>query len=114
MNRHMKMIAFAPALFMTVTPSFGQSGDWHRRVARIVASKQVYPRVAQMRGQQGAARVRVSIDASGAVANVELLSRTGSAVLDREAVELPRRAGPFPPPPGGATSLTLPLVWKLL
>lgn len=114
MNRNFKIIAFASTLLFTVTPSFGQSTEWNRRVSGMVAAKQFYPRVAQMRGQQGTARVKVSINAAGAVDNVELLSSSGSPLLDREAVDLARRAGPYPAPPGGAASVVLPLTWKLL
>lgn len=114
MNKLLSIAAAASVLAMTAAPAFAQSVEWQRKVATIVASKQVYPRVAQMRGIEGTARVKVSVDAGGGVANVELVVPSGETVLDKEAVELPRRVGALPPPPGGPTSVVLPLTWKLL
>ena len=114
MNKYFKAIMIALPLLMTSAPSFGQSNDWQRRVAAMVASKQIYPRLAQMRGQEGTVRVKISISAAGTIDNVEVLSPSGSAVLNKEAVDVARRAGPYPPPPGGAANVVLPLTWRLL
>lgn len=102
------------ALAMTSTAAFAQAADWQRQVARIIASKQTYPRSAQMRGEEGTARVKVYVGAGGAIERAELVAPSGSATLDKEALSMPTRAGSVPPPPGGATALILPLTWKLL
>ncbi|MFN3553388.1 MAG: energy transducer TonB [Novosphingobium meiothermophilum] len=114
----MKMIAkFAlglTAFALSGTPVFAQSGDWQRQVAGIIASKQTYPRTAQMRGEEGTAKVKVYVTASGQIERTELVAPSGSATLDKEALAMPTRAGSVPPPPAGATSLVVPVTWKLL
>lgn len=102
------------ALSMTVTAAFAQSADWQRQVSRIIASKQTYPRSAQMRGEEGTARVKVYVGSGGAIERTELVVPSGSATLDKEALAMPTRAGTVPPPPGGATALVVPVTWKLL
>lgn len=77
-------------------------------MARIIASKQTYPRTAQMRGEEGTAKVKIYIAASGAVERTELVGGSGSPTLDKEALTLPTKAGALPAPPGGATAVTLP------
>ncbi|MBB3358856.1 protein TonB [Novosphingobium capsulatum] len=91
-----------------------QSADWYRQVTRIIASKQTYPPTAQMRGEEGTAKVKVYISAVGAIEKTELVGGSGSATLDREALALPRRAGNLPAPPGGPTTLTVPITWRLM
>ncbi|NLR72640.1 energy transducer TonB [Novosphingobium sp. ERN07] len=102
------------ALALTATPTFAQSADWQKQVARIIGSKQTYPRTAQMRGEEGTARVKVYVGAGGAIERTELVAPSGSSTLDKEALAMPVRAGSVPPPPGGATSVIVPVTWKLL
>lgn len=102
------------ALSMTITAAFAQSAEWQRQVSRIIASKQTYPRSAQMRGEEGTARVKVYVGSGGAIERTELVAPSGSATLDKEALAMPTRAGNVPPPPGGATALVVPVTWKLL
>lgn len=102
------------ALAVTSTAAFAQAADWQRQVARIIASKQTYPRSAQMRGEEGTVRVKIFVSAGGAIERAELVAPSGSATLDKEALSMPTRAGSVPPPPGGATALIVPLTWKLL
>lgn len=109
-----KFLTAAAALVMMSSPAFAQSADWQKQVARIVASKQSYPSAAQMRGDEGTARIKVYVRADGSVEKTEMVAPSGSSVLDREALSLPAKAGKFPAPPGGATSVVLPLTWKLL
>ncbi|WP_225205304.1 energy transducer TonB [Novosphingobium huizhouense] len=95
-------------------PAAAQPAAWIAQVARAIAAKQTYPRTAQMRGEEGTAKVKVFVSAAGAVEKTELVAASGSATLDREALALPARAGTLPPPPGGATAVTVPITWKLL
>ncbi|WP_353227658.1 energy transducer TonB [Novosphingobium sp.] len=106
-------IALGLAALAPATAS-AQSADWIKSVARAIAAKQTYPRSAQMRGEEGTAKVKISISASGAIERTELVAPSGSSTLDKEAVALPQRAGQVPPPPGGATTVTVPITWKLL
>lgn len=102
------------ALAITTSTAFAQSADWQRQVSRIIASKQTYPRSAQMRGEEGTARVKVFVGAGGSIERTELVAPSGSTVLDKEALAMPTRAGSVPPPPGGATAIVVPVTWKLL
>ena len=108
-------IAFSlTALALTTAPVFAQSADWQKQVARIIDSKQTYPRTAQMRGEEGTARVKVYVGAGGAIERAELVAPSGSSTLDKEALAMPIRAGSVPPPPGGTTAVVVPVTWKLL
>lgn len=110
-----KIIGAAIAAFaLAPLPALAQPAAWIAQVARAIAAKQTYPRTAQMRGEEGTARVKVFISASGSVERTELIAPSGSSTLDKEALALPARAGALPPPPGGATSVTVPITWKLL
>ena len=76
-------------------------GQVQRRIAR-----QRLPRVRA----QGVAQVSFTIAPGGSLASIGLARSSGSAELDREAVNLVRRAAPFPPPPQGAQrSFTIPV-----
>ena len=111
----LKSISLGAAFVVaTASPVLAQSTDWQKQVVRIIASKQTYPHVAQMRGEEGTAKVKVYIGADGSVQRTELTSTSGSPILDKEALALPQKAGALPAPPGGPTSLTLPFTWKLL
>jgi protein TonB len=102
------------ALALAPVQAFAQSADWIKSVARTIAAKQTYPRSAQMRGEEGTAKVKIFISATGAVERTELVSPSGSSTLDKEALALPTRAGQVPAPPSGATAVTVPITWKLL
>jgi len=51
---------------------------------------------------RGVAHIAFAIGAGGQLATVRVAKSSGSAELDRLAVQQIRRAGPFPPPPAGA------------
>lgn len=68
-------------------------GQVMRRLAR-----QKRPRAAS----KGTAVVSFAIAANGGVSRVGIAKSSGSAQLDKDAVALVRRAGPFPAPPAGA------------
>src|SRR3546814_18103605 len=97
------MFSLVAGALMVATPANAQSADWQRSVARLVAAKQTYPRAAQMRGDEGTAKVKVNVTAGGSIGNVELVAPSGSSVLEREALALPAKVGKFPPHPGGKT-----------
>lgn len=104
------------AIAAVVTFGFGggaNAADWKSTVTRLIAAQHSYPRSAQIRGDEGTAKVRISVDASGKITGVELIEPTGSQILDREAVRIPQKIGQVPPPPGGPTRLVIPIAWKL-
>jgi protein TonB len=98
----------AHAATVTVDPA------WGRKVSQLISANYSYPRSAQLRGEQGKAKIKIAISGTGKVLGVELVQSTGSAILDREAVRIPTKVGSFPPPPTGNTiELTFPITWRL-
>ena len=62
---------------------------------------------------RGTATVAFTVAANGTLASLGLARASGVARIDREAIDLIRRAAPFPPPPPGAqTSFTVPISWR--
>lgn len=110
MRLHIAAAAIA-ALFVTSAAS-AEDAAWTGKVRKLLASHQTYPSSAQDHGEQGTATIKINIAADGKLESVELLQPSGSRSLDREAVTLPSKVGSFPAP-GSASSLTVPLTWKL-
>ncbi len=88
-----------------------QSSNSGRSTASGNAAVSNYPgkvmqRIARVRrprvGSRGAAVIRFSISANGALARVSVARSSGSARLDRAALQVVQRAAPFPKPPPGA------------
>lgn len=69
------------------------------RLARAIAQHKQYPRVAQMRGWQGETIVDLKLDRNGAVLATKIERSSGFEVLDKQALEMVRKAAPFPAPP---------------
>jgi protein TonB len=90
-----KPSAGAPARKTNADPNY--SGKVFAHLARFKRM----PPDAQKNRSQGTARVRFVIDGRGNVGSVQLVGSSGVASLDQEALAWPRRASPFPPPPGG-------------
>lgn len=80
--------------------------------ARVQAA-QYYPTRARERGISGTATLRLTIADDGQLADVSLVTSSGSGLLDTAALKAVQDAAPFPPPPGGQASFTLPLVFQL-
>lgn len=82
-------------------PSGGEQGSdtWHARVLGRLNSVKTYPASARSRRQQGTVMVRFTVDRRGRVLSVALERSSGFAPLDREALALPGRTSPLPPPP---------------
>lgn len=66
----------------------------------------VYSKIRRTRQQRaggaGVARVRFSISSSGRLSSIRLAASSGSAAIDKVALDHVRRSAPFPPPPAGA------------
>lgn len=67
-------------------------------VARLEREKR-YPRAAELRRREGVAVVGFAVDREGQVLGTRLVRSSGVAELDAEALALPARAQPLPPPP---------------
>ncbi|GEQ99101.1 hypothetical protein JCM17844_27380 [Iodidimonas gelatinilytica] len=108
----------AVAIAATPKDSFAAgASDWQMAVARTIADKQVYPRSALMRQMEGTAKVKMTVDRTGAIKSYEVVQATGVRVLDNEVERLMERVNPLPKPPSdmGDEYLTfiLPLSWAL-
>jgi protein TonB len=67
-----------------------------RGICAAVAKQERYPPLARKKGWQGEVPLRVVIDASGHLLEVSVQRGSGYDILDREAVEMVKRAAPFP------------------
>jgi protein TonB len=75
-----------------------------------------YPRAARQSGAEGLVKVTAMVDEGGAVTEVELLLSSGSATLDRAALDAVRRAAFTPALQGGKPvpcRITIPIRFKL-
>ncbi|WP_374467707.1 energy transducer TonB, partial [Ferrovibrio sp.] len=57
-----------------------------------------YPRAARLRRQEGTPRIAITLDTSGRLLALTLTESSGFALLDEAALDMARRAAPFPPP----------------
>ncbi len=114
MNRICVRAASAALLLGVVAPSTGIAADWSTAVRNEISAVHSYPRSAQVRGDEGTAKIRISVAADGSIQNVELIEATGSKILDREAIRIPSKIGKLPVPPSKKpTDLIIPITWKL-
>jgi protein TonB len=88
--------------------------DWASRVTAQLARNKRYPGDALASGIGGTAVIAFEIDSAGNVGTVRLVRSSGNASLDRESRDLVRRAAPFPIPPQGKASITVPVNFNVL
>jgi protein TonB len=69
------------------------------RIKRRILQIWQYPQKAYDQNEEGVVVVKMSIDASGRLAGANLLSTSGSMLLDNGALGVVRRAAPFEPLP---------------
>lgn len=78
-------------------PGNAEASNYPGQVMRVL-SRAGRPRV----NTRGAALVSFTISASGGVASATVARSSGSAALDRAAIQIVRNAAPFPRPPANA------------
>ena len=83
---------------------------WEGRVLAALNRVKRYPREASRNRQQGVPWIRFVMDRQGRVRSVRLERSSGFDALDREALTLPQRAQPLPPPPDSVTGDRIELV----
>ena len=107
------------APFNSDTPSTSAApASWQSRVLSHLAHFKRYPGAARQRKRAGAAWVRFQVDRDGKLLASELITSSGTVLLDREALQVLQRAQPLPAPPDnllhqGTVSVTLPVSFKL-
>ena len=86
-------------------------------LANAIAKYKQYPKIAQMRGWQGTVIADLEIDSKGTVISIKIKKSTTYEVLDNEALEMIRKASPFPAPPeslrGKNFNVLVPISFKL-
>ena len=86
-------------------------------LANAIAKYKQYPKIAQMRGWQGTVIADLEIDSKGAVISIKIKKSSTYEVLDNEALEMIRKASPFPAPPeslrGKNFNVLVPISFKL-
>ena len=86
-------------------------------LGRAIAKHKSYPKIAQMRGWQGECLLDLKIDSSGNVLSTNIKQSSGYESLDNQALEMVRKASPFPAPPealrGRSFNITVPVSFKL-
>ncbi len=68
-------------------------------LSREIAKYKQYPKIAQMRGWQGDVAVDIQIDGNGNVLATKIHTSSGFESLDKQALEMVKKASPFPMPP---------------
>ncbi len=107
------------APFDSDTPSTSAvPASWQSRVLGHLAHFKRYPGDARQRKRAGAAWVRFQVDRDGKLLASELVTSSGTVLLDREALQVLERAQPLPAPPvtllrQGSVTVTLPVSFKL-
>ncbi|WP_321394270.1 TonB family protein [Emcibacter sp.] len=109
--------ALALPLSFAQTASAGDIKSWQTSIVKLVAKKQVYPRAAMNDELEGRAKVKISIDRTGAITAHELVESSGHDVFDQEVEALVSRINPLPTPPADLAdsnlSFILPLTWAI-
>ena len=86
-------------------------------ISKEIKRFQKYPPPAQRRGWEGTAEVLLQISAEGKVISITLGKSSGRDILDKEALDMVRRASPLPQAPpdlrGRALVVSVPIVFKL-
>jgi len=92
-------------------------GNYGNLLSREFAKYKQYPRIAQMRGWQGTSKVELHIDANGNITSSTISESSGFEVLDKQALEMVRKASPLPLPPevlrGREFTIIVPVAFRL-
>lgn len=91
--------------------------QWSNRIAVLLERNKRYPATARARREEGTTRVAFVLDRQGRLVSSRIEQSSGIAALDQEALDLLRRAQPFPALPAEVTdtqiSLTVPIKFAL-
>ncbi|MDB5405626.1 MAG: tonB protein [Rhodospirillales bacterium] len=95
-------------------PALPVPADTMARFQQLLSShlerEKRYPRVSQQRHEQGTVMLRFTMDRGGQVLAASIERGSGFAALDREVLELIRRAQPLPPLPAEVAAGQLELI----
>lgn len=92
-------------------------GKYRSILGRAIAKHKSYPKIAQRRGWQGSVLLDLKIDENGNVLLAKVRESSGHKSLDNRALEMVKKASPFPLPPaalqGSSFNITVPVAFKL-
>jgi periplasmic protein TonB len=92
-------------------------GQYGGTLGRAIAKHKSYPKIAAMRGWQGDVILDLKLDGSGNVLSASVKESSGHDALDSQALEMVRKAAPFPAPPevlrGRSFNISVPVSFKL-
>jgi len=91
--------------------------DYGSMLGHAIAKHKSYPKIAERRGWEGTALLDLKIDSQGSVISASVRDSSGYDVLDNRALEMVRKASPFPAPPkalqGRTFNISVPVTFKL-
>ncbi|MES2553563.1 MAG: energy transducer TonB [Pseudomonadota bacterium] len=86
-------------------------------LAREIAKHKQYPRIAQMRGWEGEVTLELQLDSNGNLTSSKVFKSSNYEALDKQALEMVKKASPFPLPPdalrGRSFTILVPVSFKL-
>jgi protein TonB len=86
-------------------------------LAREIAKYKQYPRIAQMRGWQGDVMLELQLDSNGNVLSAKVHDSSTYESLDKQTLEMVKKASPFPFPPealkGRSFTILVPVSFRL-
>lgn len=83
----------SPEIVKKVTDSYTN------QLTRAIAKQKKYPKIAQMRQWQGEVLLNIVIDPQGNLVKADILEESRYKILNNEAIDMVKRASPFPQPP---------------
>jgi protein TonB len=107
----------APVAQPTATPEPLLRARYEDALAAWLARHKDYPMIARRRGIEGTVRLRVKVDRGGNVLSSQVVSGSGSAILDQASLRMVDRADPFPSMPkdypGDSFQFVIPVDFEL-
>jgi len=83
----------SPEVVKKVTDSYTN------QLTKAIAKQKKYPKIAQMRQWQGEVLLNIEIDPQGNLVKADILEESRYKILNNEAIDMVKRASPFPQPP---------------
>ncbi|MGQ0442080.1 MAG: energy transducer TonB, partial [Methylophilaceae bacterium] len=74
-------------------------GEYGNTLGRAIARHKSYPKIAQTRGWQGEVLLDLKLDGDGNMLSAKVRNSSGYEALDKQALDMVRKASPFPPQP---------------
>jgi protein TonB len=110
-------VTAAPAQGPVTISNSNAVPNWRRQIVTRLERHKRYPAAAHARHERGTAQLVFRLDRDGRVTETHIARSSGSAVLDQEALEIVRRAQPFPALPpeiaGPHVELSVPIRFNL-